>query len=61
MYVLTMVLSSRVTAASRLSVVQVIAKEKSEAEESLAEALPALEEARLALDDLDRNDVTEIR
>ena len=38
-----------------------IAKEKSEAEESLAEALPALEEARLALDDLNKNDVTEIR
>jgi len=27
----------------------------------LAEALPALQAARLALDDLDRNDVTEIR
>ena len=40
---------------------QVIAVEKSEAEAALAEALPALEEARLALDDLDRNDVTEIR
>ena len=32
-----------------------------EAEEALAEALPALEQARLALDDLDKNDVTEIR
>ena len=42
-------------------VVQVIAVEKSDAEASLAEALPALEEARLALDDLDKNDVTEIR
>ena len=31
------------------------------AEEALAEALPALEAARLALDDLDKNDVTEIR
>ena len=35
--------------------------EKREAEAALAEALPALEEARLALDDLDKNDVTEIR
>ena len=32
-----------------------------EAEDALAEALPALEAARLALDDLDKNDVTEIR
>lgn len=32
-----------------------------EAEEALAEALPALEAARLALDDLDKSDVTEIR
>lgn len=32
-----------------------------EAEDVLTEALPALEAARLALDDLDRNDVTEIR
>ena len=31
------------------------------AEDALAEALPALEAARLALDDLDKNDVTEIR
>ena len=38
-----------------------IAKEKSEAEAALAEALPALEEARLALSDLDKSDVTEIR
>ena len=35
--------------------------EKKDAEEALAAALPALEEARLALDDLDKNDVTEIR
>ena len=40
---------------------QLIVVEKSEAEAALAEALPALEEARLALDDLDKNDVTEIR
>jgi len=32
-----------------------------EAEDVLADALPALEAARLALDDLDRNDVTETR
>ena len=32
-----------------------------DAEESLAEALPALEAARFALDDLDKSDVTEIR
>ena len=32
-----------------------------DAEDSLAEALPALEAARIALDDLDKNDVTEIR
>lgn len=32
-----------------------------DAEDSLAEALPALEAARLALDDLDKSDVTEIR
>ena len=35
--------------------------EKTDAETSLEEALPALEEARTALSDLDRNDVTEIR
>ncbi|BFZ18669.1 hypothetical protein BsWGS_21707 [Bradybaena similaris] len=40
---------------------KVIETEKKEAEDTLAEALPALEAARLALDDLDRNDVTEIR
>ncbi|XP_076453104.1 dynein axonemal heavy chain 10-like [Babylonia areolata] len=39
----------------------VIVKEKKEAEDALAEALPALEAARLALDDLDKSDVTEIR
>ncbi len=43
------------------SLFQVIAVEKKAAEEGLAAALPALEEARLALDDLDKNDVTEIR
>jgi dynein heavy chain len=39
----------------------VIAAEKSEAEQTLQAALPALEEARIALSDLDRGDVTEIR
>eukprot|EP00118_Oscarella_pearsei_P005341 m.24505 g.24505 ORF g.24505 m.24505 type:complete len:2538 (+) comp28630_c0_seq1:2-7615(+) len=39
----------------------VIASEKKDAEESLQAALPALAEARLALSDLDRQDVTEIR
>lgn len=38
-----------------------IAVEKADAEASLAEALPALEEARIALSDLDKSDVTEIR
>ncbi|XP_041985040.1 dynein axonemal heavy chain 10 [Aricia agestis] len=40
---------------------KVIADEKSEAEEALSAALPALEAARLALSDLDKNDITEIR
>eukprot|EP00731_Ephydatia_muelleri_P035324 Em0114g8a len=40
---------------------KVIAVEKADAEASLAEALPALERARLALSDLDKQDVTEIR
>nr|XP_034835442.1 dynein heavy chain 10, axonemal [Maniola hyperantus] len=40
---------------------KVIAEEKSEAEEVLSAALPALEAARLALSDLDKNDITEIR
>ena len=40
---------------------KVIAVEKAEAEAALAEALPALERARLALSDLDKQDVTEIR
>ena len=40
---------------------KVIALEKADAEASLAAALPALEEARLALSELDKNDVTEIR
>ncbi|XP_071826175.1 dynein axonemal heavy chain 10-like isoform X2 [Apostichopus japonicus] len=38
-----------------------ISKEKKEAEDALTEALPALEAARIALQDLDRSDVTEIR
>uniref|UniRef100_A0AAV2KWR9 AAA+ ATPase domain-containing protein n=1 Tax=Knipowitschia caucasica TaxID=637954 RepID=A0AAV2KWR9_KNICA len=40
---------------------KVIAVEKQEAESSLAEALPALEAARHALQDLEKSDVTEIR
>ncbi|KAI5616269.1 dynein heavy chain 10, axonemal [Silurus asotus] len=40
---------------------KVISVEKKDAESSLAEALPALEAARLALQDLDKSDVTEIR
>ncbi|XP_066546047.1 dynein axonemal heavy chain 10 [Amia ocellicauda] len=40
---------------------KVIAVEKKDAESSLAEALPALEAARLALQDLEKHDVTEIR
>uniref|UniRef100_UPI0037E7F8F2 dynein axonemal heavy chain 10 n=1 Tax=Semicossyphus pulcher TaxID=241346 RepID=UPI0037E7F8F2 len=40
---------------------KVIAVEKKEAESSLAEALPALEAARMALQDLEKSDVTEIR
>jgi dynein heavy chain len=40
---------------------KVINKEKGEAEEALAEAMPALEAARLALEDLKREDITEIR
>ncbi|KAL5017096.1 hypothetical protein ScPMuIL_006685 [Solemya velum] len=39
----------------------IIVAEKKEAEDALAEALPALEAARLALEDLDKSDVTEIR
>ncbi|OAF67720.1 1-alpha DHC [Intoshia linei] len=38
-----------------------IGVQKLDAEAALAEALPALEAARLALDDLDKSDVTEIR
>ncbi|VEL08607.1 unnamed protein product [Protopolystoma xenopodis] len=34
---------------------------EADAEEALAEAMPALEAARKALDELDKNDVTEIR
>lgn len=40
---------------------KIIAREKKEAEAALAEALPALEAARLALDDLEKSDVVEIR
>jgi len=40
---------------------KVIVVEKEDAESSLAEALPALEAARMALQDLDKSDVTEIR
>lgn len=40
---------------------KVISVEKRDAESSLAEALPALEAARIALQDLDKSDVTEIR
>ncbi|KAG7265791.1 LOW QUALITY PROTEIN: hypothetical protein CRUP_036669 [Coryphaenoides rupestris] len=40
---------------------KVIAVEKMDAESSLAEALPALEAARAALQDLEKSDVTEIR
>lgn len=39
----------------------VIQAEKADAEEALQEALPALEAARLALADLEKNDITEIR
>ena len=40
---------------------KVIAVEKKDAESCRAEALPALEGARIALQDLDKSDVTEIR
>lgn len=40
---------------------EVIQTEQAEAEEVLAEALPALEAAKLALEDLDKSDITEIR
>lgn len=40
---------------------KVIQREKTEAESVLAEAMPALEAARLALQELDKNDITEIR
>lgn len=39
----------------------VIEAEKGEAEQALSEALPVLEAARLALADLEKNDITEIR
>uniref|UniRef100_A0A0X3Q3S3 Dynein heavy chain 10 n=1 Tax=Schistocephalus solidus TaxID=70667 RepID=A0A0X3Q3S3_SCHSO len=38
-----------------------LGQEKKEAETALADAIPALEQARLALDDLEKSDVTEIR
>nr|VZI42327.1 unnamed protein product [Spirometra erinaceieuropaei] len=38
-----------------------LGQEKKEAEAALADAIPALEQARLALDDLEKSDVTEIR
>lgn len=38
-----------------------ISEEKAEAEEVLSAAMPALEAARLALADLEKNDITEIR
>uniref|UniRef100_A0A182IR22 AAA+ ATPase domain-containing protein n=1 Tax=Anopheles atroparvus TaxID=41427 RepID=A0A182IR22_ANOAO len=40
---------------------KIITVEKAEAEEALAAALPALEVARLALSDLEKSDITEIR
>lgn len=40
---------------------KVIASEKGEAEEVLAEAMPALETARTALAELEKSDITEIR
>lgn len=40
---------------------KIISIEQAEAEEVLSEALPALETARLALSDLDKSDITEIR
>ena len=39
----------------------VIAVEKADAEQALSEAIPALEEAAAALNDLKRDDITEIR
>lgn len=40
---------------------KIIVKESKEAKTALAEAQPALEAARLALSDLDKADITEIR
>lgn len=40
---------------------KLIGVEKADADEALSDALPALEAARLALDDLERSDITEIR
>ncbi|XP_030756931.1 dynein heavy chain 10, axonemal [Sitophilus oryzae] len=40
---------------------RIISIEQADAEEALASALPALERARLALSDLDKSDITEIR
>lgn len=39
----------------------IINKEKGDAEASLAEAMPALENAKLALEDLDKKEITEIK
>jgi dynein heavy chain len=38
-----------------------IAKDKEEAEQALSEAIPALEDAAAALNDLKKDDITEIR
>lgn len=40
---------------------KMIAKEETEAKQALAEAQPALDAARLALGELDKADITEIR
>lgn len=40
---------------------KIIAKESAEAKEVLSEAQPALEAARMALADLEKSDITEIR
>lgn len=40
---------------------KIITKEETEAKEALAEAQPALDAARLALGELDKADITEIR
>lgn len=40
---------------------KIIATEKAEAQEVLADAMPALEAARAALSELEKSDITEIR